>query len=183
MFEDVNTSVSAPPPPPGAGASPKESSGPARSTPGAPLSVARVAPALAFYNFARTFAQTWGIAISASILQNELRTRLPPAFAARFPAGAEIAYAIIPVIPTLEPTLQGEVRAAFAASMATVWKAMAGFSAAGLVSFFIIREVPMQKHTDEKYGLDDGHQLRDEGGIAEVNALLPLPAESLPNEK
>ena len=49
----------------------------------APLSVARVAPALAFYNFARTFAQTWGIAISASILQNELKTRLPPAFAAQ----------------------------------------------------------------------------------------------------
>ena len=65
--------------------------------------------------------------------------------------------------------------------MATVWKAMAGFSAAGLVSFFLIREVPMQKHTDDKYGLDDGHQLRDEVGIAEVNASLP--ADSLPEEK
>ena len=57
--------------------------------------------------------------------------------------------------------------------MATVWKAMAGFSAAGFVSFFLIREVPMQKHTDNKYGLDDGHQLRDEGGAAEVNASSP----------
>ena len=122
----------------------------------APLPVARVAPALAFYNFSRTFAQTWGIAISASILQNELSTRLPPDFVARFPQGVEIAYAIIPEIPRLPPALQQEVRDAFAASMATVWKAMIGFSAAGFLTLFLLKEVPMQKVTDEKYGLQNG---------------------------
>ena len=133
----------------------------------APISVGRVAPALAFYNFCRTFAQTWGIAIGASILQNELSSRLPADFVARFPQGVEIAYAVIPEIAKLEPALQQEVRDAFAASMATVWKAMIGFSAAGFLTLFLLREVPMQKHTDEKYGLEgaaaDAAEGRKEG--------------------
>ena len=99
--------------------------------------------------------QTWGIAISASILQNELKTRLPPSFVAQFPAGVEIAYAVIPLIPGLEPGLQQEVREAFAASMSTVWKAMIGFSAAGLLTMLLMREVPMQKHTDDTFGLEN----------------------------
>ena len=111
----------------------------------------------------RHVLQTWGIAISASILQNELKRRLPAVFLEQFPEGAEIAYAIIPIIPTLEPELQNEVRAAFAESMATIWKAMASFSAAGLLSFFLVREVPMQTHTDDKYGLNDCSQLKEDG--------------------
>ena len=58
------------------------------------------------------------------------------------------------MIPSLEPELQREVREAFAASMSTVWKAMIGFSAAGLLTMLLMREVPMQTHTDEKYGLE-----------------------------
>ncbi|CDO77989.1 hypothetical protein BN946_scf184673.g1 [Trametes cinnabarina] len=120
----------------------------------APLALQRAASALAFYNFCRTFAQTWGVAISASILQNELKKRLPAAFVAQFPEGVEIAYAAIPVIRTLDEPLKTEVRVAFAESMATVWKAMIGFSAAGFLTLALLREVPMQKHTDETYGLD-----------------------------
>ncbi|EIW57898.1 iron permease [Trametes versicolor FP-101664 SS1] len=140
----------------------------------APLSVTRAAAALAFYNFCRTFAQTWGVAISASILQNELKTRLPAEFVARFPAGIEIAYAAIPVIRTLDEPLRTEVRIAFAESMAVVWKAMIGFSAAGFLTLFLLREVPMQKHTDETYGLQDGVRpsgsVEEEGGVSKVNA-------------
>ena len=137
----------------------------------------------AFFSFSRTFAQTWGVTIGSTVLQNRLASTLPAQFTAQFPSGAQIAYAAIPVIHTLPEPLQTEVRVAFASAMSVVWKAMIGFSGAGFLTLFLLREVPMQKHTDEKYGLDDGHQLRDEGGIAEVNALLPLPAESLPNEK
>ncbi|KAI9056773.1 iron permease [Trametes sanguinea] len=120
----------------------------------APLPVTRAASALAFYNFCRTFAQTWGVAISASILQNELKKRLPEAFVAQFPEGVEIAYAAIPVIRTLKEPLKTEVRVAFAESMSIVWKAMIGFSAAGILTLALLREVPMQKHTDETYGLE-----------------------------
>ncbi|KAI9056781.1 iron permease [Trametes sanguinea] len=127
----------------------------------APLPVTRAAAALAFYNFCRTFAQTWGVAISASILQNELKKRLPAAFIAQFPEGVEIAYAAIPVIHTLEEPLKTEVRVAFAESMSIVWKAMIGFSAAGYLTLFMLREVPMQKHTDETYGLQQGERPSD----------------------
>lgn len=113
------------------------------------------------------------MAISASILQNELKKRLPPAFVAQFPAGIEIAYAAIPVIRTLDEPLRTEVRIAFAESMAVVWKAMIGFSAAGFLTLFLLREVPMQKHTDETYGLQGGAPSSasdEEGDAAKANA-------------
>ncbi|KAI0763280.1 iron permease [Trametes elegans] len=121
----------------------------------APVPVTRFASALAFYNFCRTFSQTWGVTISASILQNELKKRLPAAFLAEFHSGVEIAYAAIPVIHTLPEPLQTEVRVAFADSMSVVWKAMIGFSGAGFLTLFLLREIPMQKHTDETYGLQE----------------------------
>ncbi|KAI0363645.1 iron permease [Pilatotrama ljubarskyi] len=149
----------------------------------APLPVTRTASALAFYNFSRTFAQTWGVTIAASILQNELKQRLPDTFRAQFPQGIEIAYAAIPLIPSLDEPLRTEVREAFAASMAVVWKAMIGFSAAGFLTLFLLKEVPMQKHTDETYGLQNGRDARslDEEGKGNVDSMeLPEMAGSTP---
>lgn len=98
-------------------------------------------------------SQTWGVTISATILQNELKRNLPAAFVQDFPSGVEIAYAVIPQIPSLEEPLRSEVRAAFAQSMATIWKVLAGLSGAGFLASFLLREVPMQTYTDEKFGL------------------------------
>ncbi|PIL32228.1 MFS general substrate transporter [Ganoderma sinense ZZ0214-1] len=120
----------------------------------ASIPVHRFAAALAFQNFLRQFAQTWGITISASILQNELKKHLPPAFAAQFPQGVEIAYALIPIIPTLEDPLRTEVRIAFATSMSVVWKAMLGISAGGLLTTFLLKEIPMHTAKDNRYGLE-----------------------------
>ncbi|KAH9933608.1 iron permease [Epithele typhae] len=128
----------------------------------APLPVSRAASALAFYNFCRTFAQTWGVAISAAILQNELKSNLPADFLLTFPAGAEIAYAAIPEIPGLPDPLRDEVRAAFAKSMSTVWKAILGFAAAGILTVMLMREVPMQQHKDETYGLENDDAEKEE---------------------
>ncbi|KAL7279419.1 hypothetical protein ACG7TL_007261 [Trametes sanguinea] len=116
--------------------------------------VHRVAAAVAFYGFLRTFAQTWGVTIAASILQNELKKNLPAAFAARFPEGVEIAYAAIPLIPSLDKPLRTEVRVAFATSLSVVWKVMTGISGAGFLTLFILKEVPMQTSTDARYGLE-----------------------------
>ena len=118
------------------------------------------------------------MAISASILQNELKHRLPPEFLQEFPSGVEIAYAAIPIIRTLPAQTQEEVRVAFAESMATVWKAMIGFSAAGFISLFIMGEVPMQKQVDETYALDHpgsekDHEMRPSGsGSASENTQI-----------
>ncbi|KAI0636102.1 Mfs1.1 [Trametes polyzona] len=135
----------------------------------APVAVTRVAPALACYNFCRTFAQTWGIAISATILQNELKKRLPPAFLEKFPEGIEIAYAAIPIIPSLEPGLRAEVQRAFAESMSKVWFAVLGFTAAGAATTLFLSEVPMQKYTDDAYALEDKRR-RGQGAAGEAEA-------------
>lgn len=124
----------------------------------APLPVARTASALAFFSFARTFAQTWGVTIGSTVLQNRLARTLPAEFAAQFPSGAQIAYAAIPVIGGLKEPLQTEVRKAFAESLKTVWLVMVGMSGAGLLSVALMREVPMQQVTDETYGLEDRSQ-------------------------
>ncbi|KAI0763293.1 MFS multidrug transporter [Trametes elegans] len=134
----------------------------------APLPVTRVAPALAFYNFIRTFAQTWGVTISATILQNELKRNLPRAFLQQFPDGVEIAYAVIPLVRGLDEPVRSEVQAAFAQSMATIWKVLAGISGAGFLAAFLLREVPMQTYTDDKFGLDQQQQQQQRDGPAKL---------------
>ena len=101
------------------------------------------------------FAQTWGITVGSAILQNRLVATLPAQFTALFPAGVQIAYAAIPVVRTLREPLKGEVQDAFAESLRVVWLTMIGFCALGLLSVGIMREVPMQKMTDERYGLEE----------------------------
>ncbi|KIP04433.1 hypothetical protein PHLGIDRAFT_120696 [Phlebiopsis gigantea 11061_1 CR5-6] len=119
----------------------------------APLPVNRTAPALAFFAFVRAFAQTWGITIAATVLQNALKAKLPAAFVAQFTGGVEIAYAAIPIIRDLPEPLRAQVRVAFAESMATIWKVMTGISALGVLSILLLKEVPMPTHKDDKYGL------------------------------
>ncbi|KAI0701971.1 iron permease [Cytidiella melzeri] len=121
----------------------------------APLPVSRNAAALAFFAFVRAFAQTWGITIAGTILQNELAKRLPAAFVSQFPGGSELAYAAIPVIVDLQDPLRTQVREAFAASLSLVWKVMIGISGAGLLSVLMLKEVPMNMEMNEKYGLHE----------------------------
>ena len=127
----------------------------------APLPVERSAAALAFFAFVRSFAQSWGITISATILQNELKKKLPEAFVAQFPGGVEIAYAAIPIVKGLPEPLKDEVRVAFADSMITIWRTMIGISALGVVSVFFMEEIDMRVTMDDRFGLTEG-QLKDE---------------------
>ncbi|KAI0751820.1 MFS general substrate transporter [Daedaleopsis nitida] len=127
----------------------------------APLPVARNAAALAFFAFCCTFAQSWGIAVSGVILQNQLKSKLPDTFASLFPEGVEIAVAAVPIIRTLDDSLKLEVEVAFAESLAVVWKIMLGLSGLGFLTVFLLKELPMSSHTDEKYGLASSNVLTD----------------------
>ncbi|GJE93488.1 MFS general substrate transporter [Phanerochaete sordida] len=129
-----------------------------------PLPVSRTAPALAFFAFVRAFAQTWGITIASTALQNALKRRLPPAFLARFPGGLEIAFAAIPLINGLDEPLRGEVRVAFAESMRVIWLVMLGISGAGLLTVALLEEVPMKEMTDERYALEEKARTGDAEG-------------------
>ncbi|KAI0781950.1 iron permease [Abortiporus biennis] len=121
----------------------------------APLHPSRSASALAFLAFLRSFAQTWGITISSTILQNELNKKLPAQFVQQFPGGVEIAFAAIPVIRDLPEPLRTEVREAFAISMSTIWKTMVGISGIGIISLLFMKEIPMITYTDQTYGLEE----------------------------
>ena len=121
----------------------------------APLPVERVASALAFFAFVRAFAQTWGITIAGTILQNNLKKQLPKEFISQFKQGSEIAYAAIPLIRGLDEPLRTQVKRAFALSMSDIWKTMIGISGIGIITLAFLKEVPMVAHIDETYGLQD----------------------------
>ncbi|KAG8901972.1 hypothetical protein FRC01_009698, partial [Tulasnella sp. 417] len=122
----------------------------------APLPTSENAHALAFFTFVRSYSQTWGVTIGATILQNELKTRLPKAFLDMFPSeGVEITYAAIPQIPGLPEPLRTEVREAFASSLRVIWLAMIGICAVGLLCVFGMKELKMHEVTDEDWGMEE----------------------------
>jgi hypothetical protein len=121
----------------------------------APLQVTQNGPALAYFMFLRNFAQVWGVTIGGAILQNELQKHIPSEFLLQFPQGTAVAYATIPLIPTLSEPLRDEIRAAFAASLKVVWEVLAGISALGLVTSIFMRGLPLHTAIDKDWILDN----------------------------
>lgn len=105
--------------------------------------------------------------ISATILQNKLKRKLPQEFLQELSGGVEIAFAVIPALPALPEPLRTEVRVAFAESLATIWKVLAGISAAGFLAVMLMREVPMPTFTDDQFGLREDAQGTDAGAQLE----------------
>lgn len=63
-------------------------------------------------------------------------------------------YNIIPQIPTLEPTLQYEVRLAFADSLRVVWRVLLIFSGVGMASMFLMRGIELSTTTNRDRGIE-----------------------------
>ncbi|KAG8903877.1 hypothetical protein FRB99_002613 [Tulasnella sp. 403] len=128
----------------------------------AALPLNETAHALAVFTFLRTYAQTWGVTIGATILQNELKKKLPEAFLSVVSEqGAEIAYAIIPQVPHLPEPLRTQVREAFADSLKVIWYVMAAISAVGFLFVFAMKELPMADVTDENWGIEQNEKAQD----------------------
>ncbi|KAJ7143490.1 MFS general substrate transporter [Mycena crocata] len=121
----------------------------------APLPVTSNASAISLLTFCRTFSQAWGIAITGTILQNKLRSSLPVTLLGQFAENTEIAYSIIPQIPSMPQPLKGEVQQAFLDSMRLAWIVMEVVCAAGLVSFFFMKDIPLSRTTDKQWTLKD----------------------------
>ena len=127
------------------------------------------AAALSLLTFVRNFAQSWGISVGATILQNELQQRLPTSLLATISQGEDYAYNLIPQIPTLEPTLQSEVRLAFADSLQIVWRVLLIFSGVGMASMALMKGIPLSTTTSRERGIEsptssssEGHEQRPE---------------------
>ncbi len=66
----------------------------------------------------------------------------------------QLAYGIIPLIPTLEPELQMQIRIAFLQSFKQVWIAFTVCAAVGLLTCSITREYSLKKSVDDDWGID-----------------------------
>ncbi|KAF7339985.1 MFS general substrate transporter [Mycena venus] len=119
----------------------------------APLPVSENASAVSLITFCRTFSQAWGISITGTILQNRLRHSLPASLLSQFPENTEIAYSIIPQIPEMSEPLKGDVQKAFLDSMRLAWVVMEAVCAAGLLTFFFMKDVPLRRTTDKQWSL------------------------------
>lgn len=122
----------------------------------APLPVTENAHALALFAFLRSFASVWGVSIGTAVLQTQLKMRLPPAFASRFPGGVSLAYAAIPEIRALREPLKEQVRGAFGRSLQVVWQVSIGISAIGLLASLAMKALPLHTQMDEKWALEEG---------------------------
>ncbi|KAG8922954.1 hypothetical protein FRC01_013405 [Tulasnella sp. 417] len=131
----------------------------------ASVNITESAHALALFVFVRvrSYSQTWGVTLGGTILQNELKKKLPQAFLDMFPGeGVEITYAAIPRIGGLAEPLKGQVRDAFAGSLRTVWIAMAAVSVVGFFTVLGMKQLEMHEVTDENWGLEEQKKVADE---------------------
>ncbi|EIN09177.1 Mfs1.2 [Punctularia strigosozonata HHB-11173 SS5] len=119
----------------------------------AALPVTSNSPALALFMFLRTFAQAWGVTIGGAILQNELQGRLPASLKQNLPDLDNIAYAIIPIIPSLQGPSKAIARRAFAESLATVWRVLIAVSGVGLLASLPMRGLPLHAMKDENWAM------------------------------
>ncbi|KAJ7101026.1 MFS general substrate transporter, partial [Mycena crocata] len=121
----------------------------------APLPATLNASAISLLTFCRTFSQAWGIAITGTILQNRLRSSLPANLLGQFAENTEIAYSIIPQILSMPQPLKGEVQQAFLDSMHLAWIVTEAVCAAGLVTFFFMKDIPLSRATNKQWTLKE----------------------------
>ncbi|KAJ6586264.1 MFS general substrate transporter [Mycena vulgaris] len=119
----------------------------------APLPISKNASAVSLLTFMRTFPQAWGVAVGQTILQNQLRIHLPASVVAQFAHASDLVYQIIPQISVMAPPLRREVETAFLLSMRLIWIVMAAISGLGLVCTLLIRDIPLARTVDSKWGL------------------------------
>ena len=88
-------------------------------------------------------------------MQNELKKNLPASFIARFPEGVEVAFATIPIIPTLDSALRDEVKNTFGEALKVVWQMVLGISIAGFLLSLGMRQLQLHTEIDVDWGRSD----------------------------
>ncbi|KAK7062196.1 iron permease [Favolaschia claudopus] len=120
----------------------------------APLDPRLNSQALAFLLFLRSFSQTWGVAVGATIIQNHLKHHLPVVFLARFAPKQDIAYSAVPLLKSLSPSLRTEAQEAFSGSLRLLWIVSMALCGIGLLSVAFQKNIPLHRLRDERWGLE-----------------------------
>ncbi|KAF9018551.1 MFS general substrate transporter [Hymenopellis radicata] len=108
----------------------------------APLQVKDNAAAMGLLTFSRQFSQAWGIAIGGT----------------RLPSGVDISFALIPRISSMPEPLQSQVRSAFHDSLHRLWVILICIGGAGFLSLSLMRDIPLQSTTDERWGIVENNE-------------------------
>lgn len=93
--------------------------------------------------------------IGATIIQNALKSRLPPTFIEQFTSPSDLTYVAIPVIGQLGEPLKSQVQAAYSSSLRLLWLIQLGLCAIGLLSALLQREIPLHSNKDKKWGMKE----------------------------
>ena len=88
-------------------------------------------------------------------MQNELKKNLAALFVALFPQGVEVAFATIPIIPTLDSALRDEVKSTFGEALKVVWQMVLGISIVGFFFSFGMRKLQLHTYIDMDWGRSD----------------------------
>ncbi|KAN0107384.1 MFS general substrate transporter [Russula decolorans] len=121
----------------------------------ASIPVTQTAPAMALYVFSRNFGSIWGVTTGGAIIQNELKNRLPASFLKQFPQGVEIAFETIPIIPSLNQPLKGDVRNTFGIALKVVWQVVLGISIAVMLCNIGMKQLKLHTEINEDWGRED----------------------------
>ncbi|GJJ08923.1 hypothetical protein Clacol_003143 [Clathrus columnatus] len=99
--------------------------------------------------------QAWGITIGATVLQNQLKSRLPQQFLESLATGIDLAYSSITQIASLPADLKLTVQNAFAESLKILWFVLLGISAIGLLGSLLMKEIELHDEKDERWGMKE----------------------------
>ncbi|KAM0745895.1 iron permease [Meredithblackwellia eburnea MCA 4105] len=121
----------------------------------APLQLNEQPPAMAFHAFTRLFGNTWGVSIGITVLQDQLRRRLPAAFLKDLGRTTGIVYAAVPSIPHLPEPVRTEVKKAYAGALSTLWLVMTGLAGIGLIAALFLQDIGLADEVDSDWGLND----------------------------
>ncbi|KAJ7104120.1 Mfs1.2 [Mycena belliarum] len=120
----------------------------------APVPVTSSAYALSFLVFCRVFPQVWGVTITGTIIQNGLKSRLPQSLLAQNSGNAELIYAIIPRVSTLDEPLKTLVRKAFGETLQVVWRIHIGAAGCGLLASLAMKPLPLHTERDKRWEME-----------------------------
>ncbi|KAJ7658792.1 iron permease [Mycena polygramma] len=137
----------------------------------ASLPTNRAASALALSSFTRSFAQTWGLTISATIPQNSLKKNLPAAFVAQFPPGfAWIRNRLCrdSCHPSAGKAAAYRGASSFLEQHGGYLQMMIEITGLGLLLSFLMAELPMATTVDETYALVEKNQEADSVEMKDV---------------
>jgi MFS family permease len=120
----------------------------------APLPITSSAYALSFLVFCRVFPQVWGVTIAGTIIQNGLQSRLPQSLLSQASGNAELIYAIIPQVSTMEEPLKTLVKRAFGETLQVVWRVHIAAAGCGLVASLAMKALPLHTERDKKWEME-----------------------------